>query len=446
VTDILVRNADHILTMDDTRRELAGADILIRDGAIAEVGQGLSCEGEVIDAAGCVVTPGLVNTHHHLYQTLTRAVPGGQDALLFGWLRTLYPIWARFTPDHMFTSAQIGLAELALSGCTLSSDHLYLYPNGSRLEDTIHAAREIGLRFQPTRGAMSIGESDGGLPPDAVVEDEATILNDCIRVIDAFHDASPSSMCRVGVAPCSPFSVSRELMRDAAILARDKGVMLHTHLAENEEDIAYSLEKFGCRPGQYAQDLGWVGPDVWHAHCVKLDQSEIELFAQTGTGVAHCPCSNCRLGSGIAPVRQLRDASVRVGLGVDGSASNDASNMIAEARQAMLLQRVTLGADAMSAREALEIATRGGADVLGRPECGRIAVGARADIAIWDVSGIESAGSWDPAALLMAGPQTVRDLLVEGRWIVADGQVQTIDVQAQIARQRTLVQGLQAQL
>jgi len=446
VTDILVRNADHILTMDDTRRELVGADILIRDGAIAEIGQGLSCEGEVIDAAGCVVTPGLVNTHHHLYQTLTRAVPGGQDALLFGWLRTLYPIWARFTPDHMFTSAQIGLAELALSGCTLSSDHLYLYPNGSRLEDTIHAAREIGLRFQPTRGAMSIGESDGGLPPDAVVEDEATILNDCIRVIDAFHDASPSSMCRVGVAPCSPFSVSRELMRDAAILARDKGVMLHTHLAENEEDIAYSLEKFGCRPGQYAQDLGWVGPDVWHAHCVKLDQSEIELFAQTGTGVAHCPCSNCRLGSGIAPVRRLRDAGVRVGLGVDGSASNDANNMIAEARQAMLLQRVTLGADAMSAREALEIATRGGADVLGRPECGRIAVGARADIAIWDVSGIESAGSWDPAALLMAGPQTVRDLLVEGRRVVADGQVQTIDVQAQIARQKTLVQGLQAQL
>ena len=253
-------------------------------------------------------------------------------------------------------------------------------------------------------------------------------------------------MCRVGVAPCSPFSVSRELMRDAAILARDKGVMLHTHLAENEEDIAYSLEKFGCRPGQYAQDLGWVGPDVWHAHCVKLDQSEIELFAQTGTGVAHCPCSNCRVGSGIAPVRRLRDAGVRVGLGVDGSASNDASNMIAEARQAMLLQRVTLGADAMSAREALEIATRGGADVLGRPECGRIAVGARADIAIWDVSGIESAGSWDPAALLMAGPQTVRDLLVEGRRVVADGQVQTIDVQAQIARQRTLVQGLQAQL
>lgn len=446
MTSVLIRNADSILTMDDTRRELSGADIVIRDGAIAEIGQGLTCEGEVIDAAGCVVTPGLVNTHHHLYQTLTRAVPGGQDALLFGWLRTLYPIWARFTPDHMFTSAQIGLAELALSGCTLSADHLYLYPNGTRLEDTIHAAAEIGIRFQPTRGAMSIGESDGGLPPDALVEDEAAILKDCIRVIDAFHDASPASMCRVAVAPCSPFSVSRDLMRDAAALARDKGVMMHTHLAENDQDIAYSLEKFGCRPGQYAQDLGWVGPDVWHAHCVKLDQSEIDLFAQTRTGVAHCPCSNCRLGSGIAPVRAMRDAGVPVGLGVDGSASNDAGNLIAEARQAMLLQRVALGADAMSAREALEIATRGGADILGRPECGRIAVGARADIAIWDVSGIESAGSWDPAALLMAGPRVVRDLLVEGRRIVQDGQVQTIDLQAQVARQKTLVQGLQAQM
>ena len=388
------------------------------------------------------MTPGLVNTHHHLYQNLTRAVPGGQDALLFGWLKTLYPIWARFTPDHMYVSAQVGLAELALSGCTLSSDHLYMYPNGSRLEDTIHAAAEIGMRFQPTRGAMSIGESDGGLPPDALVEREAAILEDCIRVIDGFHDPSASSMCRVGIAPCSPFSVSRDLMRDAALLARDKGVMLHTHLAENEEDIAYSLAQFGCRPGQYAQDLGWVGPDVWHAHCVKLDPSEIALFAQTKTGVAHCPCSNCRLGSGIAPLRAMRDAGVPVGLGVDGSASNDAGNLVAEARQAMLLQRVAGGADAMSAREALEIATRGGADILGRPECGRIEVGARADIAIWDVSGIESAGSWDPAALLLAGPTTVRDLLVEGRSVVRDGQVVTIDLPAQIAQQNKLARAL----
>jgi len=442
MTELLIRNADYLLTMDETRRELVSADVLLRDGGVAAVGQNLTTEGEVIEASGCVVTPGLVNTHHHLYQNLTRAVPGGQDALLFGWLKTLYPIWARFTPDHMYVSAQVGLAELALSGCTLSSDHLYMYPNGSRLEDTIHAAAEIGMRFQPTRGAMSIGESDGGLPPDALVEREAAILEDCIRVIDGFHDPSASSMCRVGIAPCSPFSVSRDLMRDAALLARDKGVMLHTHLAENEEDIAYSLAQFGCRPGQYAQDLGWVGPDVWHAHCVKLDPSEIALFAQTKTGVAHCPCSNCRLGSGIAPLRAMRDAGVPVGLGVDGSASNDAGNLVAEARQAMLLQRVAGGADAMSAREALEIATRGGADILGRPECGRIEVGARADIAIWDVSGIESAGSWDPAALLLAGPTTVRDLLVEGRSVVRDGQVVTIDLPAQIAQQNKLARAL----
>ncbi|WP_132996906.1 8-oxoguanine deaminase [Sulfitobacter pontiacus] len=442
MTELLIRNADYLLTMDETRRELVSADVLLRDGVVVAVGQNLTTEGEVIEASGCVVTPGLVNTHHHLYQSLTRAVPGGQDALLFGWLKTLYPIWARFTPDHMYVSAQVGLAELALSGCTLSSDHLYMYPNGSRLEDTIHAAAEIGMRFQPTRGAMSIGESDGGLPPDALVEREAAILEDCIRVIDGFHDPSASSMCRVGIAPCSPFSVSRDLMRDAALLARDKGVMLHTHLAENDEDIAYSLAQFGCRPGQYAQDLGWVGPDVWHAHCVKLDPSEIALFAQTKTGVAHCPCSNCRLGSGIAPLRAMRDAGVPVGLGVDGSASNDAGNLVAEARQAMLLQRVAGGADAMSAREALEIATRGGADILGRPECGRIEVGARADIAIWDVSGIESAGSWDPAALLLAGPTTVRDLLVEGRSAVRDGQVVTIDLPAQIAQQNKLARAL----
>tara|TARA_R100000935_G_scaffold21902_1_gene40616 strand:+ start:2178 stop:3518 length:1341 start_codon:yes stop_codon:yes gene_type:complete len=442
MTELLIRNADHLVTMDDTRRELVAADVLLADGVIAAVGHNLSTEGEVIEASGCVVTPGLVNTHHHLYQSLTRAVPGGQDALLFGWLKTLYPIWARFTPDHMFVSAQVGLAELALSGCTLSSDHLYMYPNGSRLEDTIHAAAELGMRFQPTRGAMSIGESDGGLPPDALVEREAAILEDCIRLIDGFHDGATSSMCRVGIAPCSPFSVSRELMRDAALLARDKGVMLHTHLAENAEDVAYSLARFGCRPGQYAQDLGWVGPDVWHAHCVELDPSEIALFAQTKTGVAHCPCSNCRLGSGIAPVRAMRDAGVPVGLGVDGSASNDAGNLVAEARQAMLLQRVSGGANAMSAREALEIATRGGADILGRPECGRIAVGARADIAIWDVSGIASAGSWDPAALLLAGPTSVRDLLVEGRRVVRDGQVVTIDLPAQIARQNQLARAL----
>ena len=442
--EILIQNADTILTMDATRRELHGADIVMRDGAITQIGIGLTTTGATISAKGCVVTPGLVNTHHHLYQTLTRAVPGGQDALLFGWLQTLYPIWARFGPEEMFVSAQIGLAELALSGCTLSSDHLYLYPNGARLDDTIAAAAEIGLRFHPTRGAMSIGQSDGGLPPDSLVEREPDILNDAIRVIDAFHDPAEGAMCRVGIAPCSPFSVSRSLMRDAALLARDKGVMLHTHLAENDEDIAYSLEKFGCRPGQYAEDLGWTGPDVWHAHCVKLDTDEINLFARTHTGVAHCPCSNCRLGSGIAPVRRMRDTGVKVGLGVDGSASNDSGNLIAEARQSMLLQRVANGADAMSAREALEIATRGGADVLGRPDCGRLEPGKRADIALWDTTGIDSAGSWDPAALLLAGPTRVKHLFVEGRQVVQGGEITTINLPQTITRQNKLAQALQS--
>jgi len=440
--ELLLKNADHILTMDDQRRELHGADILLRDGVIAAIGPDLGTTGHTLSAKGCVITPGLVNTHHHLYQTLTRAVPGGQDALLFGWLQTLYPIWSRFTPEAFFISAQVGLAELALSGCTLTSDHLYLYPNGARLEDTIHAAAEIGLRFHPTRGAMSIGESDGGLPPDRLVEREADILNDCIRVVDAFHDPSDGAMVRVGIAPCSPFSVSRELMRDAALLARDKGVMLHTHLAENDEDISYSLATFGMLPGQYAEELGWTGPDVWHAHCVKLDSTEISLFARTRTGVAHCPCSNCRLGSGIAPLRQMRDSGVPVGLGVDGSASNDMGNLILEARQAMLLQRVALGANAMSAREALEIATRGGADVLGRPDCGRLAVGKRADIALWDITGVDSAGSWDPAALVLAGPTRVRDLFVEGRQVVRDGQIATLDLPRVIERQNAIARSL----
>jgi len=438
--ELLIRGATTVLTMDDAMSERAGADVLIRDGVIAAVGQGLATDGEVLEARGCVVTPGLVNTHHHLYQTLTRAVPGGQDALLFGWLKTLYPIWARFGPEEMRVSALVGLSELALSGCTMSSDHLYLFPNGARLDDTIAAAAEVGLRFHPTRGAMSIGESDGGLPPDSLVEREADILDDCIRVVDAFHDAGEGSMVRVGIAPCSPFSVSRELMRDSALLARDKGVMLHTHLAENDEDIAYSEAQFGMRPGQYAEELGWTGDDVWHAHCVKLDGSEIDLLSRTGTGVAHCPCSNCRLGSGIAPVRQMRDAGVKVGLGVDGSASNDAGNLAAEARQAMLLQRVAGGADKMSAREALRIATRGGAEVLGRDDCGQIAPGKRADIAVWDVSGIESAGSWDPAALLLSGPTNVRDLFVEGRAVVREGQMVTLELPRVIEHQNRLAQ------
>ncbi|NQY61322.1 8-oxoguanine deaminase, partial [Cognatishimia sp.] len=373
---------------------------------------------------------------------LTRAVPGAQDSLLFGWLQRLYPIWEGLTPEDMYLSAQIGLAELALSGCTLAADHMYLFPNGSRLDDTIAAAADMGMRFQPTRGSMSIGVSNGGLPPDSIVEREADILEDSIRLIDTYHDASEGSMCRVSLAPCSPFSVSQDLMRDSALLARDKGVMLHTHLAENDEDIRYSLEKFGCRPGQYAEDLGWVGDDVWFAHVVKLDAQEIDLFAKHQTGVAHCPCSNCRLGSGIAPIREMRDAGVPVGLGVDGSASNDSGNLMAEARQAMLMQRVSKGADAMSAREALHIATRGGAEVLGRDDCGQIAVGKRADIAMWDITSIEMAGSWDPIAILLAGPQKVHNLLVEGRQIVRDGILTTVDLPLAIERQNNRVGAL----
>ncbi len=436
---LVIKNADVIVTMNRARDELKGADIRVLGGVIDAVGFGLTGD-EVVNAQGCVVTPGMVNTHHHLSQTLTRVVPGGQDALLFGWLQSLYPIWQRFGPEEMFVSAQVGLAELALSGCTLSSDHLYHFPKGVRLEDTIDAAKTIGIRFHPTRGSMSIGESDGGLPPDAMCEKEADILDDCIRVIDAHHDANDGAMIRVGIAPCSPFSVSRELMRDSAILARDKGVMLHTHLAENDEDIAYSLEKFGCRPGQYAEDLGWTGSDVWHAHCVKLDGQEIDLFAKSGTGVAHCPCSNCRLGSGIAPVRAMRDTGVKVGLGVDGSASNDAGHLLDEARQMLLLQRVQNGADAMSAREVLEIATLGGAQVLGRHDCGSLEVGKRADFAIWDMtSGIATAGAWDPvAALVLTGPHQVRDLYVEGRAVVSDGHLTGVELGKIVEHQNRL--------
>ena len=442
---VVIKNADLVISMDEGRRILTDHDIVISQGEIQKVEKNTQLKGgeEIIDGAGCMVTPGLVNTHHHLFQSLTKAVPGGQNALLFGWLQTLYPIWSRFGPEEIRISTILGLSELALSGCTMSSDHLYLFPNGVTLDDTIHAAYEVGLRFYPTRGSMSIGESLGGLPPDNLVEKEKDIIKDCIRVVDKFNDINPSSMIRVGLAPCSPFSVTRELMRDTAILARDKGVTLHTHLAENDEDIAYSLEKFGCRPGQYAEDLGWTGKDVWHAHCVKLDTHEINLFARSHTGVSHCPCSNCRLGSGIAPIREMLSNGVNVGLGVDGSASNDSGSLVSEARQALLLQRVSNGADAMSAMDALELATRGGADILGRPECGRIQAGARGDLAIWDISGIDSAGSWDPAAMLLAGPRKVKHLIVEGRIIVSYGNLITINMEEVLKEAKRLVQNLQ---
>lgn len=425
----LIRKADVVVTMDAARREIKGADVLIDGGEILAIGHDLPSDGaEIVHAAGCVVTPGLINTHHHLFQTLTRAVPAAQDAALFGWLRTLYPIWGRMGPDDIRLSAQIGLAELALSGCTCSSDHLYLFPNGARLDDSIEAASDIGIRFHATRGAMSIGESKGGLPPDALVQPEAAILKDSERLIAAFHDPTPGAMLQVALAPCSPFSVSRELMRDAAILAREKGVRLHTHLAENDEDIAYSLANFGMLPGDYAESLGWTGDDVWHAHCVKLSDSEIDLFARTGTGVAHCPCSNARLASGIAPVRAMRDAGVPVGLGVDGSASNDCSHLGLEARQAMLMARLKNGPAAMGAREALEIATLGGARLLGRSDLGALEPGKRADLVLWDVTELAAAGEWDPvAALVFCAPMRPRSVYVEGRAVVRDHQLLTAD-------------------
>jgi cytosine/adenosine deaminase-related metal-dependent hydrolase len=449
LTLTLLRNADMLVTMDDARREIPDGAIAFRDGVIEAVGSTAFLEpllgqaDAVIDATGCVVTPGLVNTHHHLYQTLTRALPGAINASLFGWLKTLYPIWARYTPEDMVAATQLGLAELALSGCSMSSDHLYLFPDGVTLDDTIHAAQGIGLRFHATRGAMSVGESAGGLPPDSLVEREPAILADTMRVIDRFHDASDGAMTRVAVAPCSPFSVSQGLMRDAALLARDKGVMLHTHLAEDKDDVAFSLERFGCRPGDYAERLGWTGPDVWHAHCVQLDASEIALFARTRTGVAHCPCSNCRLGSGIAPLRAMVDLGVPLGLGVDGSASSDSGHLLLEARQAMLLQRAVGGADAFDPRDALYIATRGGAEMLGRRDTGSLEPGKRADLAVWDMADIFSTGSWDKvAALLLAPPPGVRDLFVEGRAVVRDGELVQADRRTIAAAARTSLKRL----
>ena len=437
--------------MDDAGTEIADGAVAFRDGVILAVGTTadlapLASHADlIVEAAGCVVTPGLINTHHHLYQTLTRALPGATEASLFGWLKRLYPIWATYTPDDVFAATQLGLAELALSGCTLSSDHLYLFPNGVTLDDTIHAAAGIGLRFHATRGAMSVGQSAGGLPPDSLVEREDAILADCIRVIDRFHEAADGAMVRVGVAPCSPFSVSQGLMRDAALLAREKGVMMHTHLAEDADDVAFSLERFGCRPGQYAEDLGWTGPDVWHAHCVQLDHAEIDLFARTRTGVAHCPGSNCRLGSGIAPVRQMVDAGVKVGLGVDGSASNDSGNLLGEARQALLLQRVTHGATAFAAREALRLATRGGAEVLGRSDLGQLRPGMRADCAVWDMATVASTGAWDlVAGLVLAPPSGVRDLFVEGRAVVRDGELVRTTRRAVITAAQTSLNRLMA--
>jgi len=450
MSTLLARNARVLAMMDDAGTEIPDGGLFCRDGVIEQVGPSAELPetaDEIIDLTDHVVIPGLVNTHHHLCQNLTRAVPAAQNAPLFGWLQTLYPIWQRMGPDHIRVSALVGMAELALSGCTTSSDHLYLFPNGSRLDDQIDAARELGFRFTATRGSMSIGESKGGLPPDSLTEDEDFILEDCIRVVDAFHDPSPQAMVQVALAPCSPFTVSQDLMRQSAILARDKGVRLHTHLAENVEDIDYSLKRFGMRPGEYIEDAGWAGDDVWHAHCVQLDAEETALFARTGTGIAHCPCSNMRLASGIAPVRSWLNAGVKVGLGVDGSASNDDANLLTEARQAMLLQRVKGNAAELTGREALRLATRGGAAVLGREDnIGSLEPGKNADFAAYDLNTAEMAGTdWDPlAALVFCKPSRAAWTVIGGKAVVRDGRIATVDFGRALEEHRGLVRGLMA--
>ncbi len=430
----LLLRGGNVATMDDAGAEFAGGGVYIRGHVIEAVGP-LAALPEtadtVVDLRGHLLLPGLVNTHHHLFQTLTRALPAAQDATLFDWLRTLYPVWSRLTPEMIRTAAEVGFAELLLSGCTTTSDHQYLFPNGARLDDTIDAAATIGIRFHACRGSMSVGESAGGLPPDRLVEDEDAILADTRRVVATFHDPRPHAMIRVAVAPCSPFSVSPRLMRESAALARSLGVRLHTHLAENDHDVAYSVERFGLTPALYAESLDWIGPDVWHAHCVKLDQAGMLRFARTHTGIAHCPSSNMRLGSGIAPLRAMLDAGIRVGLGVDGSASNDGGNALAEARQALLLQRVAAGPAALTAREALRLATRGGADVLGRDDLGRLAPGCAADVVAFDLDRIEYAGAaeHDPvAALVLCAPTPVALAVIQGRIVVREGRLTTIDL------------------
>ncbi|XDZ65841.1 8-oxoguanine deaminase [Alphaproteobacteria bacterium LSUCC0684] len=441
MTTLLLKNIDTLVTMDEDRREISGAAVFCRNGVIEAVGKSgevPETADNVLDLSGHIVIPGMVNTHHHLFQNLTRVVPAAQNETLFGWLKTLYPIWSRLHPEAIEAAIALGLAELALTGCTTSSDHQYIFPNGARLDDSIAAAEEIGVRFTATRGSMSIGESNGGLPPDYLIEDEPFILKESERIVDAYNNPARFAMTRVALAPCSPFSVSTGLMRDSAIMAREKGVGLHTHLAENEEDIIYSEEKFGKRPGDYAEDLGWVGEDVWHAHCVRLNTSEIDLFARTGTGIAHCPCSNMRLASGIAPVRKMRDHGVAVGLGVDGSSSNDSGHMLNEARQAMLLQRVGGDPAALTARDALTMATRDGARVLNRDDIGQIAPNYAADMAVFDLNQIDFAGALhDPvAALIFCGPVKTRHTIINGRLVVRDGILTTMDLGELMQRHR----------
>jgi len=448
MSTLLLRNADLLVTMDEERREIKDGAILLRDNVVEAVGPATDVPAQadrVIDLKGKMVLPGFINTHHHLYQTLTRCLPSAQDAPLFAWLQTLYPIWAKLTPEAVYVSALAGLAELVLTGCTTSVDQLYLFPNGVKLEDELRAAQEVGVRFHPCRGSMSLGESEGGLPPDEVVEDEEAILADSQRVIEEYHDPELYSMCRIMIAPCSPFSVTTDLLRSSRELARSYGVHCHTHVAETLDEEEFCQQKYGRRPVQYMADVGWLGDDVSYAHGVHLADEEMKLFAQTGTGIAHCPTSNMRLGSGIAPVTRMRELGVKVGLAVDGSASNDSSHLLNEARMAMLLQRVKHGPTALSGRDVLEMATLGGAAVLGRADIGALTPGKAADLIAINVDRLEYSGAGDhAAAVVFCGPVGVDLSIVDGRVIVEDGELVTLDVGSVVAKHAELADSLRA--
>jgi cytosine/adenosine deaminase-related metal-dependent hydrolase len=432
--------------MDAAKREIRNAALLVRNNVIEQVGTTTELPktaDEILDLQGRhVVLPGLINTHHHFYQTLTRVIPAAQNCDLFNWLTTLYPIWANLKAEGVYVSAQIAAAELMLSGCTTASDHLYIYPNDCTLDDEIRAMQEIGMRFHASRGSMSVGESLGGLPPDTLVEKEADILKDSQRLIEQYHNGDRHSMLRITLAPCSPFSVSPDLMRESAIMARSyPGVRLHTHLAENQSDVTYSLETFGMIPGDYAESVGWLGEDVWHAHCVQLSSDSIAKFGRTGTGVAHCPCSNMRLASGIAPIRKMLNHKVPVGLGVDGSASNDTGNLLSEARTAFLLARVRdCDATVMTARDVLEVATLGGARVLGRDDIGCLAPGMSADFIAVNVDRPQFAGAHHDlvAALILCQINTVDYSFINGKKVVDQGQLVTIDLPKLVERHNQL--------
>ncbi len=443
---LLIKNIHTLVTMDDARREIQNASLFIRGNIIEELGMAPEMKAisadEILDGRNLLILPGLVNTHHHMFQSLTRAM--AQDDELFQWLRTLHPIWGNLRSEDIHISAKLAMSELLLSGCTTSSDHLYLYPNDVRLEDEIRAAAEMGMRFHAARGAMSLGKSKGGLPPDEICEEETDILKDMRRVIEEFHDGDRFAMTRIVIAPCAPFTVTQDLMREAAALARSYGVSLHTHLAENDNDVEYSLEHYGMRPGQYAESLGWLGEDVWHAHCVKLDQTEVGLFTNTQTGVCHCPVSNMRLASGIAPIRHMIDVGVAVGLGVDGSASNDSGHLLQETRQALLLQRVGGNPAGLTAREALELATIGGARVLGRDDIGVLAPGMAADLIAFRTDQLPFAGAQHDlvAGLVFSPPATVTHSWVNGRQIIRDGQLLTVELPTLIENHNRCAQRL----